>query len=276
MALNLMYITNNVQVALIAEKYGVNRIFIDLETLGKEERQKNLNSVKSHHSILDVENISQKLTKSQLLVRINPWHKNSVLEIEKVIKAGADIIMLPMWTSLSEVESFIKVVNNRAKTLLLLETKGAYECIDSVLKTCRPDEIHIGLNDLHLSFGMTFMFEPLTNGMVESLCDKFNRYNLNYGFGGIAKLGCGDIPAEKIIMEHYRLGSKMAILSRSFCNVEELNFDLDKIENVFSENMVKLREFENSLLSLDKGQFLLNKQDLALSVKNVVETRKRR
>jgi len=35
-----MYITNEPDVALIAEKYGVNRIWIDLETLGKEERQK--------------------------------------------------------------------------------------------------------------------------------------------------------------------------------------------------------------------------------------------
>lgn len=51
MKLKLMYITNNPIVALIAEKNGVDRIWIDLETLGKEERQIGLNSVKSHHSI---------------------------------------------------------------------------------------------------------------------------------------------------------------------------------------------------------------------------------
>ena len=32
MFLKLMYITNSVDVALIAEKYGVDRIWIDLET----------------------------------------------------------------------------------------------------------------------------------------------------------------------------------------------------------------------------------------------------
>ncbi len=48
MALSLMYITNNPQVALIAENTGVDRIWIDLETLGKEEGQKNMNTVKSH------------------------------------------------------------------------------------------------------------------------------------------------------------------------------------------------------------------------------------
>ena len=33
-ALNLMYITNNPEVAQIAEKAGVNRIFIDMEYIG--------------------------------------------------------------------------------------------------------------------------------------------------------------------------------------------------------------------------------------------------
>ena len=54
MKLKLMYITNNPIVALIAEKNGVDRIWIDLETLGKEERQIGINSVKSHHSIEDI------------------------------------------------------------------------------------------------------------------------------------------------------------------------------------------------------------------------------
>ena len=35
----LFYITNRPDVAIIAEKYGVDRIWIDLERLGKEERE---------------------------------------------------------------------------------------------------------------------------------------------------------------------------------------------------------------------------------------------
>ena len=53
MPLKLMYITNDLQVALIAQKYGVDRIWIDLETKGKEERQKGRNSVKSQHKVED-------------------------------------------------------------------------------------------------------------------------------------------------------------------------------------------------------------------------------
>ena len=54
MSLKLMYITNNPEVALIAEKNGVDRVWVDLETLGKKERQNNIDSVKSNHSIKDV------------------------------------------------------------------------------------------------------------------------------------------------------------------------------------------------------------------------------
>ena len=74
MPLSLMYITNNPKVALIAEKVGVERIWVDLETLGKEERQKNMNAVLSYHTVEDVRTIAKVLTKSELLVRVNPWH----------------------------------------------------------------------------------------------------------------------------------------------------------------------------------------------------------
>ena len=62
MFLKLMYITNSVDVALIAEKYGVDRIWIDLETLGKQERQGHIDSVKSKHSINDIKKISPKFS----------------------------------------------------------------------------------------------------------------------------------------------------------------------------------------------------------------------
>ena len=81
MALNLFYITNKPDVALIAEKYGVNRIWVDLETLGKEERQKGMNTVKSEHKIEDIYMIKPLLTSSEMLVRVNPWNEDSVQEI---------------------------------------------------------------------------------------------------------------------------------------------------------------------------------------------------
>lgn len=38
--LKLMYITNSPEIASIAQSAGADRIFIDMEYIGKEERQK--------------------------------------------------------------------------------------------------------------------------------------------------------------------------------------------------------------------------------------------
>lgn len=269
MSLSLMYITNNLSVALIAEKNGVQRIWVDLEMLGKDVRQRNINSVKSHHCIHDIEVISNMLTTSEMLVRVNPINEKSAEEIDRVICAGADIVMLPMWKSTEEVRRFLDMVNGRVKTTLLLETKEAVECVDEVLAMGGFDEIHIGLNDLHLSYGLTFMFELLSNGVVESLCRKFKAKDIPYGFGGIARIGEGMLPAEKIIMEHYRLGSTRAILSRSFCNTEGIK-DIKAIESVFLENMNRFREYENSLAFTTEDEYIENAKAVRCCVAEIV------
>lgn len=268
--LKLMYITNNVDVALIAEKYGVDRIWVDLETLGKQERQGHIDSVKSKHSINDIKEISPKLTKSEMLVRVNPINPCSKEEIDKVIEAGADIIMLPMWKSLDDVKIFLKIVDKRVKTTLLLETKEAVECLDEVLENGGFDEIHIGLNDLHLSYHLKFMFELLANGTVEKICNKIKNYNIPYGFGGIARLGEGTLPAEKIIIEHYRLGSSRAILSRSFCNVDKTS-SLDEVKEIFKENMKTQRLFEEKVMKMSRKDFEDNKDELSNCVEKIVK-----
>lgn len=270
MAFKFMYITNNPTIAIIAQKYGVDRIWIDLETLGKGERQKNINSVKSNHSIADIKKIAPVLDKSELLVRINPINNHSKKEIDAVVDAGADIIMLPMWNEIGEVRKFLEYVDGRVKTTLLLETKEAVECVDDVLAMGGFDEIHIGLNDLHLSYGLVFMFELLTNGVVEMLCDKFRRYKIQFGFGGIARLGEGMVPAEKIIMEHYRLGSTRVILSRSFCNTDLIK-DLNEIEAVFKDSLYAVRRFEDQVAIKEEKDFIANKIEISDNIQNVIQ-----
>ena len=132
------------------------------------------------------------------------------------------------------------------------------------------DEIHIGLNDLHLSYGMSFMFEPFADGIVESLCDKFKKAGVPYGFGGIAKLGDDMLPAERIIMEHYRLGSTRAILSRSFCDTSKIE-DIEEIDCIFRENMEKLRQYELSMATVTQEEFVRNKVEIEKTVDEIAE-----
>ncbi|MBP3819278.1 MAG: aldolase [Butyrivibrio sp.] len=271
MSLKFMYITNDPDVAKIAQKYGVDRVWVDLETLGKEERQGHIDSVKSHHSIADIKRIVPVLDKSEMLVRVNPLNAHSQEEIEQVIEAGADMIMLPMWKSLSDVKAFLSYTDGRVKTTLLLETKEAFECVDEVLAYGGVDEIHIGLNDLHLSYGLNFMFELLANGKVEELCKKIKTAGIPYGFGGIAKIGEGAVPAEKIMMEHYRLGSTRAILSRSFCNYEKIDSITD-VDVTFARNMEAIKIFEKKIEAMDEQDFLQNKLQLKYDIATVANS----
>lgn len=194
-----MFITNNLEIAKILDTCGVERVWIDLETLGKEERQGHLDSVKSHHCLDDIKKIKPHLKKSKLQVRVNPINPNSKEEIETVIKNGADYVMLPMFQTALEVQFFIDCVQGRSKTILLVETNGAVDNLEEILKIKGIDEIHIGLNDLHLCYKKTFMFELLTDGTVEKIINIIKKYNLPYGFGGVSKLGTGTLSAEYIL-----------------------------------------------------------------------------
>ena len=247
--LKLMYITNDPEIAVIAESAGVDRIFIDMEYIGKEARQGGMNTVQCHHTVEDVKRIKQAVSRAKLMVRVNPLHEatdaygSSEEEINAVIEAGADLVMLPYFHGADDIARFVKIVGGRAKVFPLLESKDALEHIDEILEVSGIDEIHIGLNDLSLDLHMKFMFELLADGTVEMLCEKFRRKGIPYGFGGIGRLGKGDIPAECVIQEHYRLGSTCAILSRSFCNTSLIT-DKEEIRSVFDEGMKEIRAFE--------------------------------
>lgn len=274
MALQLMYITNNPQVARIAEKYSVDRIWVDLEKIGKAERQGGMNTVQSNHRMEDVARIREAMTgQARLQVRINPIHENSESEIRSVIEYGADIVMLPFFSTAREARQFVEMVDGRARTCLLLETIGAEQCLDELLEIPGVDEIHIGLNDLHLQYHNRFMFELLANGKVEEICGRIRKKGIPYGFGGIAKLDEGMLPARHIIAEHYRLGSSMAILSRSFYD-SWIADDLEEVERVFKYGMGEIREYEQRLVNESGDFFENNRRQLQDEVAHIVETLK--
>lgn len=243
--LKLMYITNRPEIARIADDTGVDRIFIDLETIGKQARQGGMDTVQSHHTIADIPKIREAFN-GELLVRSNPIHKGSREEIEAIVAGGADVVMLPYFKTVNEAARFIDYVDGRAKVNLLVETKEAAENLDAILSLEGIDEIHIGLNDLHLSYGMKFMFELLADGTVERLGRKILQAEIPFGFGGIARLGMGVLPAEWIIKEHYRLGSTCAILSRSFCNTDKIT-DIEEVRRVFTTGMAEIRALERDV-----------------------------
>ncbi len=271
MPLKMMYITNNPKVAQIAENNSVDRIWVDLETIGKAKRQGGMNTVQSNHTMEDISLIKNSISKAELLVRINPIYERSQEEIAEVIKRGADIVMLPYFESMEEVDRFMEYMQgSKTRTMLLLETIWAERNIGEILEKYPVDEVHIGLNDLHLQYHQKFMFELLANGKVEKICNQLRKLNVPYGFGGIARLDEGMLPARHIIAEHYRLGSSMTILSRSFYDSWVSN-DLEEIERVFRYGMREIREYEQRLMHESDAFFEENRRTVKREVDDVLK-----
>ena len=275
MPLNLMYITNHPEIAQIAESSGVNRIFVDMEYIGKAERQGGQDSVKNHHTVEDVKAMKEAVESAEVLVRVNPIHEatkeycSSEEEIDAVVKAGADMIMLPFIQSVDEARQFLQYVDGRTKTMLLIETPASAEALDEILELPGIDEIYIGLNDLSLGYGKKFMFELLADGTVETLCLKCKIKGIPYGFGGIASLGNGMLPSEYVIREHYRLGSTCAILSRSFCNLEKVKH-IGVISTTFIDGVKAIRDLEKECEERI-SYFRENEKEVARRVKSICE-----
>lgn len=261
--LKLMFITNNPEVAKLAEKAGVDWIFIDLEFIGKEERQHSNNSVR-HHSIKDISLVKSAVQSSEILVRVNPIHDSydnypsTEDEINAVIDAGADIVMLPYFHTADEVRRFIHAVGGRVKTCLLLETKESVSALDDILEVEGIDMIHLGINDIHLDLNMRFMFEVLSSGLVEKCFKKIQSKGIPCGFGGIAGANSGLIPGSMIIKEHYRLNSDMVILGRSFCIPDSFN-SLEEVDRFLCDGIGEIRAVERECLTASREYFEHNR-----------------
>lgn len=274
--LNLMYITKHPEIARIAEEAGVDWIFVDMEFIGKDCRQGGLDTVQNHHTVEDVANIRAAVTKAKVLVRINPIHDtmddypSSEEEIEAVIQAGADIVMLPYFKTTEEIHRFIGYVGGRAKTCLLVETPEAADLLDQIVEIDGIDMIHIGLNDMHLALKMKFMFQLLTDGSVDKWTRIIAQKGIMYGFGGLASLNGGTVPGRMILKEHYRLGSQMVIVSRAFCNTDNMT-DLDKVRSIFNNGIADIRKMENEMNKLSKEDFKNNHKAVCDAVGIIVK-----
>lgn len=270
--LKFMYITKSPETAVIAEKAGTDRIFVDLEKIGKELRQGGMNTVKSDHTVEDVKNIRSVLKNAELLVRVNPVYEQTKEEIRSVTDAGADIIMLPYFKTKEEVEKFLYCCQGKVKTMLLVETRQAAENLDSILSLGGIDSVHIGINDLHLDLHKKFMFELLCDGTVENICKKCRDANIPYGFGGVAGLGKGLLPAEYVLAEHYRQHSSAVILSRSFCDLS-VHKDIADVREIFENGVAQLRSYERKLASESPDFFEEKHREMTDIIKKITEVK---
>ena len=261
---NLMILASSPEDALSAQNAGVDRVFYDLEYIGKAERQRGRDTVKYHNDIEQIPALRDVITTSSLLVRTNPIHAYTAAEVEKAIRYGADYLMLPMTMDKHDVETFVRLVDGRAKVIIMIETAASMTRLDEILEVQGVDELFIGLNDLHISLGLNFLFEPLAGGLVDFISGKCREKGMPFGFGGIARIGDGILPADMILGEHVRLGSSSVILSRTFKGGDspvaiDFKAEVDKVRSRFDEletwshealndNRLKVKQIVNQIV----------------------------
>ena len=241
--IDLLTITNSPALAAACDALPGMRLFVDLEHSGKAKRQAGRNTFISTHEINDVGRVKAVLKHTRLMVRVNPFDPAQAAaaqaEVDAVIAQGADMIMLPMFTTAAQLRAFAGIVAGRVPLVPLLETAGALACLDDWVSTPGIAEVFVGLNDLHLSLGCRFMFEPLVQGHVDRVASAARQHGLRFGFGGIARVNEGLLPGQDVLAEHLRLGSKAVILSRTFNRPDEATS--------FEQAVAELRQAERTL-----------------------------
>ena len=267
--MKLMLLTGDPVFAKKAEACGVDRIFLDLEYINKVDRQKGRNTFITQNTVADVLPLRNALTKAELLVRVNPINPLSKEEIDAVCDAGADLIMLPMVYDAEDVKTFVELVGGRAKTVPMIETAPSMARLNEILEVDGVDELYIGLNDLHIGLNLTFMFEVLSGGLLDYMAETIRAKGMPFGFGGMAKIGEGTLPAERILAEHYRLGSSSVILSRTFRN--EVDAEGKPVLNLEHE-ITKIRQEEAKLATWQREEFADNQAEVKGIVRQIVKS----
>lgn len=263
-------ITNDPALAVFAVRHGVDRVFVDLEALGKHQRQGHRDTLISAHSLEDVARVRAALPTGDLLVRLNPVHPDIDVEIDGAIAAGADALMLPMFTSMAEVERVVHRIAGRCRFVPLVETPAALALAGGVARAPGVDELYLGLNDLHMALGNDFMFELLTNGTVDRFAAACRAAGVPFGFGGVARVDEGLVSGRLVLSEHVRLGASAVILSRTFHrssqNLEDVRTNVD-----FEREIARLRETETALARRTPAEIAADRRALEAAVSTVRE-----
>ncbi|HET7065112.1 MAG TPA: aldolase/citrate lyase family protein [Rudaea sp.] len=223
-----------------ADRAGVDRIGIDMEQIGKAARQQHLATWISDHTETDLATVRPMLQRAQLFVRCNPVHRETAAEIDRLVDAGVKVIMLPFFKTVADAERFIRMVDERAHPVLLLETTEAAAAIADLCRVPGVSEIHIGLNDMRLSLGWPSHFHVLVSDFLVNICAVILNAGHRLGVGGVGRAGDNElpVPADLVSAQIVRLRAAATLVSRSFFRAPapcDLNAEFRKLRAWFDQ-----------------------------------------
>ena len=263
------FITDDHEVAGFIDQHGVSFAFIDLEVLGKQQRQGGQDTVISQHDRESIPSVRQALKNARAMVRVNPLNPETANEVDYCIDAGAELLMLPMFRSACELEQVIRLVGGRVPVIPLVETAGAVEDLERIVRLEGIEQIHFGLNDLKLDLGLSFLFESVANGLIDRVAETCQRASMPFGVGGVARAAGGLIPGKMVLGEYLRVGAMATILSRDFHHRAKNLSDL-KAKVDFPDEMAQLRQAEVELLRRSQREIEADRSEFVRRVQRIV------
>jgi 2-keto-3-deoxy-L-rhamnonate aldolase RhmA len=191
---------------------GVDGVIVDWENIGKERRQLGADTQINFDTVEDLRRV-RACTEALVVCRINACGSGTAAEVEQALNAGADELLLPMVTSVAEVETVLDAAAGRCAVGILVETVQAVELAEQ-LGRLPLSRVYVGLNDLAIQRGTGNIFAAVADGVVERVR---HACSMPFGFAGLTLPECGSPIACRLLMgEMARLRCDFTFLRRSF------------------------------------------------------------
>ena len=208
----LLLFSTNMRFIQRAISAGIDGIIVDWESVGKRGRQRHADTQINCDTVDDLRRV-RACTSGLVLCRINGYSSKTPSEVEEAIDAGADEVLLPMVSQLTEVRSLFELVDGRCGVGILVETELAVQ-LASQLARFSLSRVYVGLNDLAIERRSHNIFTAISDSTVEQVRRAFT---VPFAFGGLTLPKRGyPIPCRLLISEMSRLRCDFAFLRRSF------------------------------------------------------------
>jgi hypothetical protein len=228
-------------------KAGCRGVVVDLEVKGKHERQASYNTQINQHSLEDI--ISLKARGIGVICRINAIDSGSADEIDRVIDAGADELLVPMVRTRQEIEQVFRQVDGRLAIGLMIETTEALD-LAPVVNDHDVRRVFVGLNDLHITQGKPTLFHVLADGTVDTIRQQIQ--HAAFGFGGLTLPGSGHpLPVDYFFHELARLDCQFTFLRRSFFS-DSQQIPASEAIPAIQQEVHKIRQRQSSQIESDR------------------------
>ncbi|RYD92868.1 MAG: aldolase, partial [Sphingomonadales bacterium] len=144
---------------------GITSFLVDLEVMGKDHRQLGFDTDISPGDF-DALRAMAAIPAIKRWCRINSFGPWSRQEIETSIACGADILILPMVRDAPTIEAFLRMIDSRCRSCVMLETREAVS-LAKELDGLAVDYAYFGLNDYRIDMGNPSLFDPIRDGTIE-------------------------------------------------------------------------------------------------------------